>query len=47
MANSDDESRETFIRERVVGNRRSKKELFLSLLSKVLTAVLLAAVLVP
>lgn len=44
MANSDDESRESFIRERVVGNRRSKKELFLSLLSKLLVAMLLAAV---
>ncbi len=44
MANSEDESRESFIRERVVGNKRSKKEVFLRLLFKFLAAVVLAAV---
>lgn len=44
MANSDDENREAFIRERVVGNRRSKKEAFLRFSARVLMAALLAVV---
>ncbi len=44
MANSDDENRDSFIRERVVVNRRSKKEVFWGAVSKILFAILLAVV---